>query len=408
MRVLSKLICLSAILLHTSVWAAKKLEISGFGTLGLVTTDSDDDRFRTDMSQDSGARKGQYRFDMLSKVGVQFDYHINYEWDAVAQFVYRQQDRQNLDSSTSLAFVRYRPNANWQLRAGRVYPNIFEQSEVRDVGIAYMWTKVPTEVYGPIPARNLDGAEVFYLNHFDNFSLQASIFGGQMTADFNSGAHLPIDFNNLFGTSVRLESFEWTLNARYIQTEFGRLISPYDELVAGINSAAPLWPNAPNFANDFNFSGKKIQYMSLFGMYQFENWQLSGELTAYDSDTTIINSTSSGYINIAVPRNKNTFYFTFSTISSVGYDFNETIYQPQVLAELLFYINEAHAVFDLNQSSYSIGWRHDLSSNVALKFQLEHTKIDDMSGGLRLQDSFRSETKANDVNTLFVTLDFSF
>lgn len=395
-------------LISSSHSHARDVSISGFGTIGVLSTDKENFRFRTDMAQNKGAEKGEWPIEPLSKLGIQFDIVINDEWDIVSQFVYRQQDRQNLDSTTSLAFVRYKPNANWQIRAGRISPNVFQQSEVRDIGIAYMWTKVPTEVYGPVPVRNLNGAELSYFDYFGDAFFHASFLTGNTKSDFTSGAYRPIYFEDLIGLSVSIESFDWTVAARYVQATIDNSVTPFTEIVNNIKASEPIWLNATDFANRLSFKDKSISYGSVYGEYRFEHWQVSAELTTFESESLVINGTTSGYLNVAYPYEQHTFYATASFINSDGHEFDEQISQPQMIPELLVFTREALDFFDINQNTYSVGWRYDLSPQLAIKLQLEKSNIREAGNGLRVIDGFRYLSGKESVSTFFATVDFSF
>ncbi len=113
-----------------------RLNISGFGTLASATADTRTYQFRTDRSQAEFAKKDGFAFKPLSLIGVQLDYSLSNDLDFVGQFVYREQDEQNINSITQMAFLRYDITPSWQVRAGRLAADIFHFSDTRDVSIA--------------------------------------------------------------------------------------------------------------------------------------------------------------------------------------------------------------------------------------------------------------------------------
>jgi hypothetical protein len=179
-------------LIVNSAFAEKEnVKVSGFGTVATATSDSDRYQFRSDRSQAESAKKGGLAFKPLSLVGVQLDYSVSDNLDFVGQFVYREQDEQNLDSITQMAFLRYDITPSWQVRAGRLAADIFHFSDTRDVSIAYPWVKVPTEVYGIVPARSFDGGDISYTKPYDNFNLLIKGFWGSGESDFCSDDYNP-------------------------------------------------------------------------------------------------------------------------------------------------------------------------------------------------------------------------
>jgi len=125
------------LLMSNLVWASPDVSISGFGTIGVVTTDSDYFGYRADFSKSGGVFKDDFDFAESTNLGIQFDIIATEEIDIVVQAIYRDQQELNLDTALNLAFVRYAPNANWSFRLGRTAYDLFLLTEYRDIGYAY-------------------------------------------------------------------------------------------------------------------------------------------------------------------------------------------------------------------------------------------------------------------------------
>jgi len=84
--------CALSTVLADTVWSDNDIEFSGFGTFGLVSTDSKFYGYRRDISQEDGAFENEVNFKSGSVFGFQFDANINNTLDAVFQGVYRDQN----------------------------------------------------------------------------------------------------------------------------------------------------------------------------------------------------------------------------------------------------------------------------------------------------------------------------
>ena len=267
-------------LIVNSAFAEKEnVKVSGFGTVATATSDSDRYQFRSDRSQAESAKKGGLAFKPLSLVGVQLDYSVSDNLDFVGQFVYREQDEQNLDSITQMAFLRYDITPSWQVRAGRLAADIFHFSDTRDVSIAYPWVKVPTEVYGIVPARSFDGGDISYTKPYDNFNLLIKGFWGSGESDFSSDDYNPIRFNNLRSIGVEFVSFDWSLALKHTQTEADNDDEDLAVVAASVAQLQPFWSGAIDFAKEVSLKDTTIHYTSVYFNRYFDAWELSGELS---------------------------------------------------------------------------------------------------------------------------------
>ncbi len=107
------------------VYGQDNLQVSGFGNLSLVSTDSERYGYRQDISQEDGAFKDELDIHSSSSLGLQLDYAINANFDAVYQGIYRNQNEVDLDTLSSIAFIRFAPSATWSYRLGRTPLDIF-------------------------------------------------------------------------------------------------------------------------------------------------------------------------------------------------------------------------------------------------------------------------------------------
>lgn len=399
-------------LIVNSAFAEKEnVKVSGFGTVATATSDSDRYQFRSDRSQAESAKKGGLAFKPLSLVGVQLDYSVSDNLDFVGQFVYREQDEQNLDSITQMAFLRYDITPSWQVRAGRLAADIFHFSDTRDVSIAYPWVKVPTEVYGIVPARSFDGGDISYTKPYDNFNLLIKGFWGSGESDFSSDDYNPITFNNLRSIGVEFVSFNWSLALKHTQTEADNDDEDLAVVAASVAQLQPFWSGAIDFAKEVSLKDTTIHYTSVYFNRYFDAWELSGELSYIDSNSIALRPSFNGFLNLSYLYGAHTFYGLYSFAKTDTYFLSQE--QPgfpinESTAQLAVFVEEVASSLAHHQQTLSLGWRWDLQENLAFKVQLERTDVEARGTGLRARDGLVVDDEDGVVHTLFVALSFSF
>ena len=232
------------LLVSNFVLAAPDVRVSGFGTIGVVTTDSDELGYRADFSKTGSVFKNDFDFAESTNLGIQFDIIATNEIDIVVQAIYRDQQELNLKSALNLAFIRYSPNANWSFRFGRTAYDLFLLTEYRDIGYAYTWAHVPSEIYGILPHRYLDGVDLTYSKPLGDLTFSAKLFYGKnefaVTA-FSSPDAPPFRFDNIVGLALDFQSINWDIAVNHTQLKFdSKAIKP---LIAGLTQLNALVPN---------------------------------------------------------------------------------------------------------------------------------------------------------------------
>lgn len=388
-----------------------KLKLSGFGTLATASADTSTYQFRTDRSQAEFAKKDGFSVKPLSLIGVQLDYSFSSNLDFVGQFVYREQDEQNIDSITQMAFLRYGLSPSWEVRAGRLAADIFQFSDTRDVSIAYPWVKVPTEVYGIVPARSFDGADISYLRRYQNFNLSVKGFWGKGESDFSTNANSPITFENLRSLGIEFLALDWIIALKYTQTEAENDNADVAFVASSVAQLQPFWQGATKFSEEVSLRDATIQYTSFYLSRYFGSWELSGEVSHIDSDSIALRPSINGFVNVSYLYGAHTFYALFSFAKTDEYYLSEE--QPDFplnanTAELAAFVEEVASTLAHHQQSLSLGWRWDLQDNLAFKTQIERTHITARGGGLRAREGYVIDGGEGVAHTLFFALSFSF
>jgi hypothetical protein len=139
--------------------ATSGLRLSGFGSLGLSHVDAPAGwGLRRELTQ-SGS-DASWRHDVDTRLGVQLNYSLGAQLEFVAQAIAKKRGSFAADGDAlEWAYMTYRPNADWTLRAGRVNVDAFLMADYRNVGYGFLTARPPVELYARLPT-SLDGADV--------------------------------------------------------------------------------------------------------------------------------------------------------------------------------------------------------------------------------------------------------
>ena len=398
--------CLALVILPLTVRTEDTMW-SAFGTLGIVTSDSNQYGFRNNINRENAVFSGDIDLKQLSLIGGQVEHRISNTVDIVGQAVIRERTNADWHDYISLAFLRYTPSAQWTVRAGRLAPDLFTISDYRDINIAYTWANVPNEVYGMIPYSYFDGADVSYTHRLTNGTLNIKAFGGVSESNISTNNFTQaVDLEDMRGVAITLDKNDWNIQWRFTHALIGNDDASADFFINHIQQIPDvLWPNKQRIFDALALDGQDVHYQSLSGQKYLENWLLSFELTHTYSDSDVIAELTNGYISVAYQKNAHTFYTVVAQTDSDQYEFSEPGVNPQLFPELIAGIENNFNFYSSNQHSISLGWRFDISPTVTSKLQLTHTRIDE--GGDTLWINRLDDSPAQAVTTLMYTLSFA-
>lgn len=409
-----------SILLFFCVDVAAETRFSGFGNVGVLTSDSDVLAYRNNMSQSYGTFDNDLDFRTNTKVGFQVEWTNQSDWDAVYQGMLHETRDSKLSDYVRLAFIRYRPSASYSARVGRIPLDTFLITEYRDVDYAFPWAKAPNSVYGTIPYFYVDGFDFSYVHQFNDFSLTAKLFAGESSAQIGDYKMTErVDLDQITGLSFELQSFNWMISAKLSRGRFGETTAATEQLLAGFSTLQPIWPSVTNDVQTLELKDKKANYGSLGGRYDIGNVTLYGEVTNVRSDSDAISNLRSAYLSAAYRFNDIQVFGTIGRTSADQYTFTGfednnidvsvfPIETQMLMAQLKAGAEGLANYFASNQTATSIGARWDFTDNMALKVQLEQTNIEENGATLWLKHPDKPLVGEQTVNTLFVNVSFVF
>jgi hypothetical protein len=146
----SKITLLAAVGSALSLFAATAAQgditttVSGFGTVGGTFTSNSQYSYTHDSTEFSGA-SNQFDVGLESRFGLQATFDFGSGLSVTAQEVLRERQSTAFDPGTEWFYVKYAPNADWQVRLGRVVLPAFLYSDSRQVGMPFPGSGRPTK-----------------------------------------------------------------------------------------------------------------------------------------------------------------------------------------------------------------------------------------------------------------------
>jgi hypothetical protein len=386
----------------------EQFQFSGFATLGAVISDSEHHGYRKNVGSDGAVYSGEVDFKQHSLLGLQADWAISSSFNFVYQGVLRDLPEPSFDRYTTLAFLRYEVNTNWSIRAGRTAPDLFLLTEYRDVDFSYIWATAPNEVYGIIPYRSIDGIDVTYQQRGYGGVFKTKLFTGSSEAEISGSTIVEeIKIEDIIGISLSFDHFNWLVQAKHTQVTIANEPQSNTSVIDIINTVPNfLWPNSEVFADSLVMTGEEVDYSSVSGQYQWQNWLVSAELSRIDSDSEVISQIISGYAALSYQINAHQFYSVYAFTDSNTYVFDEPGVNEVVLEELIHGITGLMNFYTANQQTISLGWRWDVTNYMASSLQWNYTKVEEAGSILWLNTSDHNE--AEEINTFLLTLSMVF
>ncbi|KZN32616.1 hypothetical protein [Pseudoalteromonas luteoviolacea] len=390
--------------------ACNELKFDGFATLSMTLTDSENAGIRQHITQPHATYKDEIGFS-TSSLGFQLEWQATPELQFVGQVLLKDHEEQNIDNALQMAFVRYSPSANWQIRLGRTGLDLFMMTEHRDIGYTYTFDHPPTEFYAIVPHQNIDGADIKYTFSQEHGLLSAKFFAGRSTAPIVSDDNFfwDVEIKSLYGVVLQWESLDWTLRVNHTITKAGNENEQQLQLQAALAQVPDeVWPTKASLLDSLHIIGKRFDYTAIGARYDNNQWFFQSEMSYIDSNSQVLNDLTAGYIGVGSYYGDHTIMATFAQAKSN----NRTPARPLVSTpqlDLLYNTLIRHTNFYLiDQSTFSLTLRSELSESLAIKVQLDHTNTESLPSAFYLHQGLTGSNLDTDFNTLGISLNWVF
>ncbi len=398
---------------------ASPITLSGFGTLGLARSSSDDVEFIRDLSQPKGIKSGEWSGLIDTVLGVQANWEVHPKLEVVGQLVSRYRYDDNRDPRLDWAFIKWVPDSRLSLRLGRVGLDIMMQADSRVVGYSYLTVRPSVEFFGTLVFSSLDGADASLTLPMGNGLIRGKLFSGtieeKVSGSFGTwdttGSHLHGGIVDYFIDQWR---FRFSIaDARYssdIDTAQFTLLT--DGLYAAANATGIT--DASDAADGLSTKGAHSYYYSLGVTYDDGPLQVQAAVNKITTDTEVFQNSQAGYLLAGYRMQEVTPFIGISRWISPPRDLVTGL--PDTLTTAFGTVdftelNQGYqATLDAtgaNQTTYTLGARWDVFPNIALKFQWDAIRGNEDSktpyAGAQTGSGWAGRT-----DVISTTLDFTF
>lgn len=395
---------------------AEGFTFSGFGSAGIVHENVRDAAFTRNITQPQPEDSDtSYLTDSL--LGLQANYVISPQLEAVGQLVLRDQKYGNFNRSLEWAYLKWRPDTNVDLRFGRVGADTFMLSDYRHVGFAQLWARPPGEFYGWIPIFSINGADASYRFRTGNTYWQLKSQLGNSKSQLPTGPDTNYSFeaDKFRSLSLRAENGPWQFMTAITALRVGSeavpsLLTNGLAMVGGIGVPA-ISAEAQALNKGLWTEGASVRYLTFGGSYQDGPWQVQAEIAKVRSDSQLLPSGVSAYIVAGRRFGSVTPYAVLSTFHS---DDAATRAQADwsALGPAAVILQNAaigaHNSNRIDQNGVALGMRWDINSRTALKLQWDRKEIEANGYGLWQINNIRNGDRDRTVNIFSAVLDFTF
>lgn len=341
--------------------------LSGFGTLGLVRTSTDDAQFAL-FGQTRGADK-DVSAEVDSKLGVQVGAKFNDVFSGTLQVLTKSNGKGNFTPGVEWAFLKAQVTPALSLRAGRMGAPFFAVSDFRDVGYANTALRPPKDVYDQVPVSHFDGADASYQLSTSVGTLTGQLFGGKAS---DTSQRYKVDVKSLAGFNATLETDAGlTLRLGYAEGKLTVGNAALNGLVATLR-ATPF----ASVGNQLDPNDSKGTFSGVGLTWDQGDWVASAEYTQRRIKTFLAD-TDGWYVLVGHRFGPLTPYVTVSEARTVNSNVNNTI--PAATAQLAALKAAVDSVVEgqrHTQKTFAVGARWDFARNLALKAQWENVRPD--------------------------------
>jgi hypothetical protein len=350
------------------------LNIYGFMSVGVGVLDNDN------VTIEGFEGEGNFKQDTI--LALQVTKQVNDKTTATGQLVSRGTD--DFKTEAAWAFVSYQATEDFTARMGRLRIPFFYYSEFLEVGYAYNWVRLPSDIYN-IPFSSFDGVD--FTQRFSIGSLDSSIQinYGRLTDDLNIfDEDYKADLRNMAGISLNSTYGNWGFRLGGQRTEMTlevetstayqlAVMTGTDPATAakdnnlrridqGQSSAALVAGQLQldvDTAEEFVFDGHAADFYNAAITYDNGSYSFIAEVTATEYESGLLVDNRAWLTSVAKRMGSTTTHLTYSTSRDV---LNSG--DSGKLQEALNLQGEDESV--------TLGLRYDYDVNTALKLEAQY------------------------------------
>jgi hypothetical protein len=282
----------------------------------------------------------EYDFNNLTLVGLQGDFALADSTSVTVQLVARGED--DFSPDVEWAYLKHTFDNYITVRGGKLRLPMYMYSDYLEVGYAQPWARPPEEVYGFVPFNSFVGVDGSYDFEFDNSTLTVQGFWGQSE---EGGTN----YDDILGANLTWAIDDFTVRAVYGVTKI--TVDPTNQPDAQVID--------DKNKSDFLGAGFSYDNGSLLVVSEVTRATVEGEYSDVDS----------GYLTLGYRFGKAMPYGTIAGMKTQDDDERDGkfVCVSDCLSGSPGLLPTSY-IYDGKRTSYSLGLRYDLLSNLAVKF----------------------------------------
>lgn len=416
--------------------APSPVKFSGFATLGLTSSDNSEAGVVFSSAQKYPVTQGTSA-NLDTVAGLQMDWQLMPSTSVVLQGVARAGE--DFDPKLRMGYVRQQLDANTAVRLGRIRSPLFYDSDVAEIGYAYLLARAPIPVYvTPNNVTHLDGVDIQWRHSLGYTALLVQGYYGSNSYkhrlyDSTPAQDTDVDLHDIAGVAVSASLPNLTLRAAYTTTssynmrssQISQLNAGLAQVAGGLNLMAsnPFLPAVvaqglsaeaqavTGYTNPFD---AKPTYTSIGFDSNIDAWRLMGEWAVLDTNSNLTGKYEGYHLSVGYSVGNFTPYVSLARERRISPTLNTSAFAPTqmdptldgAIAQMKGALDQAAQIADLSMSSASVGVRWDVRENMAFKAQYD--RLETPNG---YSPGYLTVTRLpfnNKVNLFTVTLDIAF
>jgi hypothetical protein len=367
-----------------------RLNINTYGSIGATRTLDAGVAYRNNYTFQP-AVNDRWTGKLDNRVGLQAAWQVNEQIALIGQGLVSRNGDNDLEAGLPWAYLRWRPDPNWEARLGRFRQTLFLITDSFDVGYAHPWVRPPVELYSMVgEMTSVDGAQLRYRHAMDGYSLGATFHAG--TSRIERQAYDTYNPRNL-GLTLALSNPNLTLQGTLISADA-------DTRVAAVDRVADLVATQnPEVAREYRLgSSDGLLYGALGMRYEKGGWLFMSEAATTRLKHRALTDRNAWYLTVGKTIGDWTPYLTYSQLKMRHWRAEDRLTGVPLQA-----INALLERRYQNQKTWSLGVRWDFMEGMALKGQWDRVRPETYGlQAARLPDDKRH------FDVLSVVMDWSF
>jgi hypothetical protein len=323
---------------------AERITVNGFIRFAMETQTNVKDSAGNHLNYRGALEADNWDNKRLSRAGLQLNARISNEAEAVVQLLARGSD--DFAAEAQWAYLAYNVRPDITVRAGRLVLPFYLHSQYLNVGYAYPWVELPTEIYGAIPVDTMEGIDATWNLNTGSINHKLNVYWGSMEVDVD-GTIFEVDHQR--GVNLRSNLGNWTSWLSYTSSLVSLDLS-------AITVPVPL--------GAYSLDRSYAHYTGVGLQYDNGSLVLTGEITELkiSAPANWFPTQPAGYVMAGYRFGKLMPHITWAYVDAED---SSDVDDPIARAAL-------YNTYADRQKSWTLGARYELATGIALKAEASH------------------------------------